>query len=1104
MNRFLSILILIFIINSNFAQTRFYGKITDSNNKPLAYANIFLNNNRIGTSSSVSGYYTFNISNIKYKYDTLIVSFLGYKTERIHVIIEGIQKQNIVLKETIENIETISILAKKPKYTAFQIIKKASKNVKSNYVNNTVIQEGFYREKLKENGITLKINECAFDLKSTAYPSPKFSKKSFHEYWNDVFNNNLEYRDFSQFSQFWPLFITTDDKVNIIESKASNECSSLDNKYSKIGDPYGGPIDIISLNNIKYKLDFFNPKLTKRYNYKIIGIKYIDSNLCYVINYERKDSLDFIYWHNYGKKVRYTLFKGEIVIRKTDFAVMSFWSESINWHNCQSVSDKKSKWYLTFFPNKIKFKLDFQETKEGLILKSVKYEANYNSVLKNTSNYKWYRELTLSIPKEKQFEENTINYFPERRRTLRERVTSYNSKFWQEFEKSDLYIPLSKQEKKDLENTMSLSKQFELINQTIAEIPKPKYQHKVDSIDIKKYLEIENDYANTVLQKLNDYERAFQPYRILQHNYDTKTDSLKKKPKYYQEMDSLRTYYIYETINDSTSKPIFNLSYESTNNNGGQIYNYDISSNYIFIDIKNIKQLPHVLKIKKKGNINTIDSIPNINEFAVVNDSLVIYSIFQNNRPSKLFLHKVGNPINQDSLLYFEHNIEYDIELSNTTSEKFIIVDITSKNQNEIWTINKTDLSFNCVYKRKNKQQIKLDHFANDNNYTSLLSSHNYKIIKTDINNLVSNTLLKSNKIIDDFYLYKNKLVYTEYEKFDMSLVLFDLEKQKAEYINPQEGFNYIKFEKDVKTKDSLKFSIESVINPVQYFKIDLNTGKYKLIDEQKYSYSSQKSNYQSEIIYVKNSDNIKIPVLIYYDKKAIKDSVTALLITAYGAYGGINVSTFDELNITLLKKGFVLAKPAVRGSAINGQDWYYDGKLLNKKNTFEDFITTTKYLKNKFNLPSKRTFAKGVSAGGLIMGVMANEYSNEFGGIILDRPFLDVYNAMKDSTKYLTSIEYQEWGNPKDSLINNYIKSYSPLQNIRKQEYTNLFFRASEFDFVTPPIQVLKQILKLREQNISNNLILLKTYKNQDHIIRYNQKSFAEEYAFMMFIINK
>lgn len=887
--------ILLFILSSGFSQTGFYGIISDSKQQVLPYSNIYLSMNRIGTSSSTKGHYQFQVKDIKYKYDTLIVSFLGYETKRIPVILGGHQEQDIVLKPTKEKIKSVRVNAEKPKYTALQIIKKARNKVRKNYVNQTVVQEGFYRETLKENGITLKINECALDFKSSGYPKAKFSRRSFIDQNDDLWDNNLTGIAFSQFAQYWPLYISTDEKVNITSSRVSIDRSSQDGKYKRIGDPYGGPIDIIGLNNIKYKLDFFNPKLTKKYNYKIVDLKYIDSNLCYVINYRRKDTFSFIYWHQYNKKARYTLFEGEIIVRKKDFSVMAFSSESINWHNCLSVMDKKSKTFLTFNPNKISFHVDFQETEQGLILNAIQYESNFNSVLDNTSNYKWYREIVLSQPKDKVFEENSIDYFPTRHRTLRNRVTSYDSEFWKTFETSSLYLPLSKREKEDLEVDIPLSNQFELINQTVAEIPKPKFEGKyaeifesskstpIDSILFNHYVEEEDDYANIIFQKLNDYERGFRPGWILDKDYDATPPKPKKKPQYFRQHDTLGTYFVYENINDTTAKSIFNLSYESTNNKGGQIYNYNFSKPYVFIDIKDVKQLSHTLKIKRKANIQTIDSICNINEFLLINDSTVAYTTFKNNRPSSLYLHRVGDAPKEDILLYFEPDVEYDLELSETSSEVYTIVDITSKDQNEICVINKENLQFKQVYKRQHRAHVKLDHFAGDDHFTSLVSSQKYYILKTNISSFVSDTLIRSTKAIEDFYGYKNNLVYTEYETFKMRMVQFDLDQQTSQYIELQKGFSFIEFYKTKQTKDSLVVYIESAIHPSQAYKINVNTGKYRLVDEYKYSNSHQKSNYQSEVIHVKSDDGIEVPVLIYYDKKAISDSVTALLIQSYG-----------------------------------------------------------------------------------------------------------------------------------------------------------------------------------------------------------------------------
>lgn len=1096
------------------SQIVFQGAVKDDEGSPLIYANIIFKTNRAGTSSNKLGNYKIELNQVKYKYDTIIVSFVGYKTKKIPVILIGNQKLNIVLNRETYLIDNATVIAEKPKYTALQIVEKAIKNIKKNYTIETVVQEGFYREHLKENGISSKINECSFNYKSSPYPQAKYSKESFNDYWADYWGNSHNQGrliGFSDFVQHWPLFVTLKDKVYVIKSRVSTDRPSIDGAY-QTGSPYGGPIDVLALNNVKFKFDFANPKLTNKYNYKIVGKKIVDKYYCYIISYAPKDTSHFRYNHHYGKKVSRTLFKGEITIKEDDFSIVSFTSESIDWYN--SINHiLKDEIFKTYNPNKIKFSVTYQKADIGWILQNIKYTSNYNSTYKNSSNYIWQRELYLSLPKDtSNLKVNDADYFPIRRESLRDRTNSYDSTYWHDFEKNNLFIPLTTPEKNDLGDILPLETQFKLLNQTIKEIPKPNFINNSyiiynnesneikDTLKYNNYLADENTYADIVLQKINNYKREFNSYSLLHR--DIGVTSQNQKPKYFVETDSLSIICYFETLNETKTKSILNLSLEYQINKNGHIEDIGFGEKYITLLINFDKEIGKVLKIKEKSKACTIDSICNVNEFFNINDSTFIYTQYNNaNRVSKLFLHKKGSKV--DSLLINVNDAEYDIEMYKTTSNKYIIIDITSKNQNEIWAFNKSNLNPQMIHSRSERSQILTDHFNDDNFFVSLISKSNSIVVNTKIENLHNDTILVSNNIIDNFYQFENILLYTEYNKFDMKLMLFDYKTNITTSIEPQKGFNYIELIKNESVRDSVSFFIESVINPFQEFKINIKTGKFRMIDEIKFAYSTKKRDYKSEIIEIKNKEGLSIPILIFYDAIAIKDSVTAILIESYGAYGGINISSFDERNIELLSKGFVIAQPAVRGGGTLGQDWYYAGKQLNKKNTFDDFITATRALKKKYNLPQSRVFAKGVSAGGLIMGVMVNEHSDEFGGIILDRPFLDVYNSMKDSTKFLTTIEYQEWGNPNDSIVDKYIYSYSPFQNITQKKYTNLFFRASENDFVTPVTQIAASVLKYRENSKADNLILLKIDKSEGHMVRYSNSRVAEEYSFMMYVIN-
>lgn len=704
-------------------------------------------------------------------------------------------------------------------------------------------------------------------------------------------------------------------------------------------------------------------------------------------------------------------------------------------------------------------------------------------------------------------DENDSNNFALRKESLRYRTTAYDSSFWNTFEKSSLYTPISENDRLSLESVTSLKSQFQYLNQPLHEVTRP-VSHDSDifkkgSSEIKdsslyeEALKNEDSYTATILQKLSNYERDFLSHRsqIIKYNY---IDILEehKKGEFFRKQDSLGQVCYFEVITDSISSKIFNCSLERKNHKNARIMEIYFSKSYIIYLVNNKEGIGNILKVKRKGNDVLIDSIANVSEFKILNDSVLIYTRFDAiHRPSKLWSHLIGSHSTSDKLLLYEKDVEYDLELGLSSSGKYVVIDVTSQNQNEIWVMNKLMDAPSVVYKRQKGRQIQLDHFGVDAFYVASISGGMYSIVDMPIDGSPFNTRYVSGVIIAN-----NQLVVVKYIEMEIKLLH---KSGKLEKIQIPEGVNYIELIKSDQLNDSIEFMVESNVSPVKFFKLDLKTGKYVTLYEEKFTCENSKNQYVEEVVFVDGTDGVKIPVLICYDAEIMKDTAAGLLIQAYGAYGTRVYSGFDKSNIVLLQKGFVLAFPAVRGSGRVNQNWSQDGKRLNKKNTFDDFIQVTRKLKHQYQLSTNQVFAKVTSAGGLIMGVMVNEFADEFGGVILDRPFLNVSESMKDSTKYLTTIEYQEWGNPKDSLVTNYIESYSPLLNMIPELGTHLFYRGSYYDNITPISTVLKSILWYREHNPLSNLILFKIDYNEGHMVRYGAKRVAEEYAFMRYVSN-
>ena len=263
------------------------------------------------------------------------------------------------------------------------------------------------------------------------------------------------------------------------------------------------------------------------------------------------------------------------------------------------------------------------------------------------------------------------------------------------------------------------------------------------------------------------------------------------------------------------------------------------------------------------------------------------------------------------------------------------------------------------------------------------------------------------------------------------------------------------------------------------------------------------KDNYVSERLYATARDGVKVPISLVYKKGTQKNAKTPLLLYSYGSYGSSTEPYFSSTRLSLLDRGFIYAIAHVRGGEYLGRKWYEDGKLLNKKNTFTDFIACSKYLiKEKYTSPEHH-YAMGGSAGGLLIGAVINMVPNLYKGVIAAVPFVDVVTTMLDDTIPLTTGEYNEWGNPNDEEFYNYIKSYSPYDNVEAKQYPNILITTGLHDSQVQYWEPAKWIAKLRDFNKSGNKMFLKTNMETGHggaSGRFEAlKEYAEEFTFLL-----
>jgi oligopeptidase B len=263
------------------------------------------------------------------------------------------------------------------------------------------------------------------------------------------------------------------------------------------------------------------------------------------------------------------------------------------------------------------------------------------------------------------------------------------------------------------------------------------------------------------------------------------------------------------------------------------------------------------------------------------------------------------------------------------------------------------------------------------------------------------------------------------------------------------------------------------------------------------------KNNYTEERIWATAKDGNKIPISMVYGKGLKKDGSNPLLLYAYGSYGHSMDATFSSTRLTLLDRGFVFAIAHIRGGEDLGRQWYEDGKLLKKKNTFTDFIDCSKFVIDQKYTSPEHLYAEGGSAGGLLMGAVVNLAPELYHGIIAQVPFVDVVTTMLDETIPLTTGEYDEWGNPNVKKYYKYMLSYSPYDNVQKQNYPNMYVSTGLHDSQVQYWEPAKWVAKLRSMKTDSSVLYLDTNMDAGHggaSGRFEAiKELAKEYSFLL-----
>ncbi len=483
-------------------------------------------------------------------------------------------------------------------------------------------------------------------------------------------------------------------------------------------------------------------------------------------------------------------------------------------------------------------------------------------------------------------------------------------------------------------------------------------------------------------------------------------------------------------------------------------------------------------------------------------------------RSYKIMRHVLGTDVSADKEIYEEKDVTFSTYVGKTKSKKFLIIasSQTLSDEYRFLDANNPMGQFKIIQPRERGLEYSVDHYKDKFYIRTNYNAKNFRLMETSIDKTTKENWKeviphRDDVLLGGFEIFKDFLVVSERIKGLPNIRVIKWEDRSEHYLDfGEETYSaYISANPEFDT-DLLRYSYTSFTTPGSVFDYNMNTRERELLKQQEVLGDFESTNYHAERHYSTARDGTKVPISLVYRKGLEKNGDNPLLLYGYGSYGSTGSASFRSDRLSLLDRGFVYALAHIRGGSEMGRYWYEEGKLLNKKNTFTDFIDCAEYLIAEKFTNQDRLFAMGGSAGGLLMGAVLNMRPDLFKGIIAGVPWVDVITTMLDESIPLTTSEFDEWGNPKNEEYYWYMLSYSPYDNVEAKDYPAMLVTTGLQDSQVQYFEPAKWVAKLRALKTDDNILLLHTNMGAGHggvsgrFRRYEET--AMEYAFMLDLI--
>ncbi|WP_409307593.1 S9 family peptidase [Pectobacterium sp. B1J-3] len=480
--------------------------------------------------------------------------------------------------------------------------------------------------------------------------------------------------------------------------------------------------------------------------------------------------------------------------------------------------------------------------------------------------------------------------------------------------------------------------------------------------------------------------------------------------------------------------------------------------------------------------------------------------------PYQVYRHRLGSHPTDDELIYEEEDDTYYVSLGKTTSERYITIYLSSTTTTEVLLIDAQDplAKPQVTIPRRKAHEYGLDHYQDAFYLRSNRDGKNfglYRALRADEREWETLIAPHDHRVLEGFELFRDWLVVEERERGLTKLrqIHWQTGEEKAITFNDASYVTWLSYNPTPETA-LLRYGYASMTTPSSLYELNMDTGQQQLLKQAEVK-NLTSSDYHSERLWITVRDGVEIPVSLVYHRAHFKPGQNPIVVYGYGAYGSSMDPDFSVSRLSLLDRGFVFALTHIRGGGELGQQWYDDGRLLNKMNSFTDFIDVSQALAERGYGDRQKMFAMGGSAGGLLMGAVVNLAPDLFKGVIAQVPFVDVLTTMLDESIPLTTGEYEEWGDPNERRYYDYIRQYSPYDGVVAQNYPHMLVTTGLHDSQVQYWEPAKWVAKLRDMKTDDRLLLMYTDMDAGHGGKSGRfkhyEDIALEYAFLLMILD-